>query len=148
MNDVTVRPMHAPEHAGIALHGLCFGCFIFVAFMIVDEETTGDVRASAQNLFNLVNNTQLRPLEVPQRRRSILYIEGEPRWEYKFIRRALDEDAPVRLATLLRTNPAHEAVSVRLYARGGASALPMSQAGSDVLYALAARRGTQRFPNP
>jgi hypothetical protein len=40
--------------AGIALHGLCFGCFIFVAFMIVDENTTTDVRATAQNLFNLV----------------------------------------------------------------------------------------------
>ncbi len=40
--------------AGIALHGLCFGCFIFVAFMIVDEETSEDVRASAQSLFNLV----------------------------------------------------------------------------------------------
>ena len=40
--------------AGVSLHGLCFGCFIFVAFMIVDEETTGDVRASAQSLFNLV----------------------------------------------------------------------------------------------
>ena len=39
---------------GIALHGFCFGCFIFVAFMIVDEETTPDVRASAQSLFNLV----------------------------------------------------------------------------------------------
>jgi nucleoside transporter len=40
--------------AGVALHGLCFGCFIFVAFMIVDEETTDDSRASAQSLFNLV----------------------------------------------------------------------------------------------
>ena len=39
---------------GIALHGLCFGCFIFVAFMVVDEECTSDVKASAQNLFNLV----------------------------------------------------------------------------------------------
>lgn len=39
---------------GVALHGLCFGCFIFVAFMVVDENTTADVRASAQNLFNLV----------------------------------------------------------------------------------------------
>ncbi|MCH2101861.1 MAG: MFS transporter [Planctomycetes bacterium] len=39
---------------GVALHGLCFGCFIFVAFMIVDEETSPDVRASAQSLFNLV----------------------------------------------------------------------------------------------
>ncbi len=40
--------------SGVALHGFCFGCFIFVAFMIVDEETSGDVRASAQSLFNLV----------------------------------------------------------------------------------------------
>jgi nucleoside transporter len=39
---------------GVAMHGLCFGCFIFVAFMVVDEETTPDVRASAQSLFNLV----------------------------------------------------------------------------------------------
>ncbi len=40
--------------AGITMHGFCFGCFIFVAFMVVDEETTGDIRASAQNLYNLV----------------------------------------------------------------------------------------------
>ena len=39
---------------GIAMHGVSFGCFVFVAFMVVDEETTGDVRASAQSLFNLV----------------------------------------------------------------------------------------------
>jgi MFS family permease len=39
---------------GVALHGLCFGCFIFVAFMVVDEETPKEVRASAQNLFNMV----------------------------------------------------------------------------------------------
>ena len=38
----------------LTLHGLCFGCFFFVAFMIVDEETTHDVRASAQGLYNLV----------------------------------------------------------------------------------------------
>jgi nucleoside transporter len=40
--------------AGVALHGFCFGCFIFVAFMIVDEQTSGDVKASAQSLFNVV----------------------------------------------------------------------------------------------
>ena len=38
----------------LALHGLCFGCFFFVAFLIVDEETAPDVRASAQGMFNLV----------------------------------------------------------------------------------------------
>lgn len=40
--------------AGVTLHGLVFGCFIFVAFMVVDEQTTPDVRASAQSLFGLV----------------------------------------------------------------------------------------------
>jgi MFS family permease len=40
--------------AALALHGICFGCFFFVCFMIVDEMTTKDVRASAQNLFNLI----------------------------------------------------------------------------------------------
>ncbi|MBI68816.1 MAG: hypothetical protein CMJ38_02125 [Phycisphaerae bacterium] len=39
---------------GILLHGLCFGCFIFVAFMVVDEQMSADVKASGQNLFNLV----------------------------------------------------------------------------------------------
>lgn len=47
-------PELAVAIAGVGLHGLCFGCFVFVAFMIVDEQTTPDVRASAQNLFNLV----------------------------------------------------------------------------------------------
>ena len=52
--DVIPLPPLVTLVAGILMHGLCFGCFIFVAFMIVDEETTKDVRATAQNLFNLV----------------------------------------------------------------------------------------------
>ncbi len=52
--DVIPLPIMVTLLMGIALHGLCFGCFIFVAFMVVDENTSSDVRASAQNLFNLV----------------------------------------------------------------------------------------------
>jgi nucleoside transporter len=52
--DVIPLPTMAVLLSGIALHGLCFGCFIFVAFMVVDENTSPGVRASAQNLFNLV----------------------------------------------------------------------------------------------
>jgi MFS family permease len=47
-------PVTAAVVPALALHGLCFGCFFFVAFMIVDEETTPDVRASAQNLYNFI----------------------------------------------------------------------------------------------
>jgi len=56
--------------------------------------------------INTVNNVQSRPLEVPERRRSVLYVEGEPRWEYKFMRRAVvDDEMPMRFVTLLRTTP-------------------------------------------
>ena len=54
---------------------------------------------------NTINNAQYRTIQVPENRRHILYIEGEPRWEYKFIRRALEEDSPIRLVSLLRTTP-------------------------------------------
>lgn len=47
-------PYPATVVPALALHGLCFGAFIFIAFMIVDEETSGGVRASAQGLFNFV----------------------------------------------------------------------------------------------
>ena len=36
------------------------------------------------------NNSLTRVVDVPRKRRRILYVEGEPRWEYKFIRRAVD----------------------------------------------------------
>lgn len=54
---------------------------------------------------NLINNVQQRPLEVPERRRSVFYYEGEPRWEYKFMRRAFDEESSTRIASLIRTTP-------------------------------------------
>ncbi len=52
--DVLPFPEMVTLMAGIALHGLCFGCFVIVAFLVVDEQTTPAVRASAQSLFGLV----------------------------------------------------------------------------------------------
>ena len=50
------------------------------------------------------NNTLSRVMDVPRGRKRVLYVEGEPRWEFKFIRRALYEDPSVQLVTLLRTS--------------------------------------------
>ena len=50
---------------------------------------------------NLLNNLQSRVLRVEERQYRVLYLEGEPRWEYKFIRRALDPDPTLDLNTLL-----------------------------------------------
>ena len=54
---------------------------------------------------NTINNTRTQVIDVEPRKRSILYIEGEPRWEYKFIRRAAETDTSLRLASLVRATP-------------------------------------------
>ncbi|HEY8519793.1 MAG TPA: glutamine amidotransferase [Gammaproteobacteria bacterium] len=83
---------------------------VTTAFVDIDVGKAGvrDLRFALDALPgepNVVNNVQLRPMEVPEERRHVLYIEGEPRWEYKFMRRAMDGNSAVRLASLLRTTP-------------------------------------------
>ncbi len=51
------------------------------------------------------NNSRSRLLQVEEKQRKILYFEGEPRWEYKFIRRAVGNSKGVSLVTILRTTP-------------------------------------------
>jgi uncharacterized membrane protein len=53
---------------------------------------------------NLKNNAMTRPVLVSDAKRRILYIEGEPRWEFKFIRRAEEDDPTVQLVSMLRTS--------------------------------------------
>ena len=49
------------------------------------------------------NNAPEALIDVRDRREKILYFEGEPRWEMKFIRRALADDPNVQLVVLQRT---------------------------------------------
>ena len=49
------------------------------------------------------NNRVRRLLTVNERKRRVLYLEGEPRWEYKFLRRALAKDDVLELTSWLRT---------------------------------------------
>jgi len=53
----------------------------------------------------IANNSRRKLLQVADQKRSILYFEGEPRWEYKFIRRAIENSPGLELATILRTTP-------------------------------------------
>jgi uncharacterized membrane protein len=52
---------------------------------------------------NSANNKVTRQVNVENRKPKILYFEGEPRWEYKFIRRALDDYTDIELAAMVRT---------------------------------------------
>src|ERR1051326_8251513 len=50
------------------------------------------------------NNTLNALVEIKNDHPQILYIEGEPRWEFRYIRRALHDDPNIRLVTLLRSS--------------------------------------------
>jgi uncharacterized membrane protein len=49
------------------------------------------------------NNAVTRMVTVESDKRRVLYLEGEPRWEYKFIKRAEEDDHVVQLVSMLRT---------------------------------------------
>ena len=69
---------------------------------------TRDLRVvldGARGETNLANNARRRVVDVTGERRNILYLEGEPRWEYKFIRRAAEQDRSLRLVSVVRATP-------------------------------------------
>jgi uncharacterized membrane protein len=49
------------------------------------------------------NNSRDALIQVNDRKEKILYFEGEPRFEMKFIRRAVEEDQNLQVTILLRT---------------------------------------------
>jgi hypothetical protein len=52
---------------------------------------------------NPANNRLVTVLDVDGEQRRILYVEGEPRWEYKFLRRAVEDDPALHIVSMLRT---------------------------------------------
>jgi uncharacterized membrane protein len=53
---------------------------------------------------NRDNNSVARLVNVESAKRRVLYVEGEPRWEYKFIRRAEQDDRLLTIVSMLRTS--------------------------------------------
>ncbi len=53
---------------------------------------------------NTANNMLTRVVNVWSETRRILYVEGEPRWEYKFIRQAEADDRMVQISSIVRTS--------------------------------------------
>jgi uncharacterized membrane protein len=55
------------------------------------------------NEDNKNNNALTRVLYVDNATPRVLYMEGEPRWDFKFIRRAVEDDKNISLYTIVRT---------------------------------------------
>ncbi|MBV9760749.1 MAG: hypothetical protein JO340_09310 [Acidobacteriaceae bacterium] len=52
---------------------------------------------------NVDNNRLTRVVSIDNTKRKLLYVEGEPRWEYKFLRRAVEDDPALHVVSMLRT---------------------------------------------
>jgi len=52
---------------------------------------------------NKANNQQTRVLNVDNAKPRVLYMEGEPRWDFKFLRRAVEDDKNIQILSILRT---------------------------------------------
>jgi uncharacterized membrane protein len=57
------------------------------------------------NEKELRNNSRSTIVEVVTQKYRVLYFEGEPRWEYKFLRRAIEPDEDLQIVSLLRVSP-------------------------------------------
>ena len=77
------------------------------------DELDGEIVLQNNRYQFLVDNSERPPL-------NILYVEGHPRNEFKFIRRAVETDNNLRVASYLRTGPG------RFYRQGITTPLELS----------------------
>lgn len=69
-----------------------------IVYRLEVEQQDGEIVLENNQYSFLVNNSVRPPLDI-------LYVDGHPRNEYKFIRRAIENDPSLRLATYLQTGP-------------------------------------------
>jgi uncharacterized membrane protein len=91
---VHVRFRVRPESSGIS--------FYEVRAYAQNEPPAADGTLSSRREATIANNTRLVMVDRGQGPYRILYVAGRPNWEFKFLRRALEEDLEIRLTGLVR----------------------------------------------
>ncbi len=88
----TVRFEFRPATSGV----------VFYRLRVCEEGEEGSFDSGRSDEVTLVNNQRLVSVQRRQGPYRVLYVTGRPNWEFKFLRRALDEDEEVELIGLLR----------------------------------------------
>lgn len=78
-----------PEQSGVTAYEL-------------SAKPSEQIASSAGSEITLSNNRRYQVVDRGMGPYRILYLAGRPNWEYKFLRRALDEDAELSLTSLIR----------------------------------------------
>lgn len=104
-NGQGVRFRFRPKSAGVFFYRV--ECFLQRERKRYEQEAESRIEATVEN--------NQRWVVVHQRRGpyGVLYVGGRPNWEFKFLRRAIDEDAEVRMLGLVRIAPKQPKFSFR-----------------------------------
>ena len=82
-----------PEHSGVS--------FYTVQAFLKGEEELAD-RPGRSDEATLANNSRIATVDRGGGPYRVLYVSGRPNWEFKFLRRAMEEDDEVNLVGLIR----------------------------------------------
>lgn len=99
-----IRFQFQPASAGLQ--------FVTLRAMLISEDRI-ELRAESRVEVTTVNNTCLLAVDRGGGPFRILYVAGRPNWEFKFIRRALEEDLEIDLLGLIRIAPKEPKFSFR-----------------------------------
>jgi uncharacterized membrane protein len=99
-----IRFQFQPSAAGIQ--------FVTLRAMLTSEDRT-ELAAESRVEVTTVNNSCLLAVDRGGGPFRILYVAGRPNWEFKFIRRALEEDLEIKLLGLIRIAPKEPKFSFR-----------------------------------
>ena len=97
---IAQRFLVKPERPGVSFYSV-------EAFLEADEQSIASVQAAkggaaAGSEATQANNRRLATVDRGGGPYRVLYVSGRPNWEYKFLRRAVEEDDEVTLVGLVR----------------------------------------------
>ncbi|MBM4018097.1 MAG: hypothetical protein FJ288_07165 [Planctomycetes bacterium] len=92
----------------------------FEEVLFIPETRSGNVNlevsvAAAAGETNPANNKAARTLRVISERIKVLYVEGKPRWEYRYLRQVLLRDPRLEVKFLLTEGDRDQAISSDAY---------------------------------
>ena len=93
---LSFRFQFRPEHRGVSFYRV-------EAFPAGDEQKTGqDGKEQRSTEQTVANNSRLVVVDQGGGPFRVLYVSGRPNWEFKFLRRAVEEDKDIELVGLVR----------------------------------------------
>ncbi len=91
-----------PSDAGVSFYRVLAADSQEVDPILASLSSGNDVNSSSTTEQTLANNSRLLSVDQGGGPYRVLYLSGRPNWEYKFLRRALQEDNETELVGLVR----------------------------------------------